>query len=86
MTMAARMNKYEPQEKLGEGTYGVVYKARNTATNEIVAIKQIHLDDEDEGVPGTAIREVAVLKDSEHPFIVKYFTILFFPYLKGPCF
>lgn len=42
------MDKYSKIEKLGEGTYGVVHKAKNKETNEIVALKRILLDDEDE--------------------------------------
>jgi len=55
---------------LGEGTYGKVYKARNLRTGEIVAMKQMKLDAEEEGVPSTAIREIAVLKGLSHPNVV----------------
>ena len=48
---------------MGEGTYGVVYKALNTLTGEIVAIKKIRLEKEDDGVPSTAIREISLLKN-----------------------
>lgn len=58
-------------EKLGEGTYGVVYKAKNTETDEIVAIKKIRLEKEDDGVPSTAIREISLLKNLKHPNIVE---------------
>jgi serine/threonine protein kinase len=58
-------------EKLGEGTYGVVYKAKNTETGEIVAIKKIRLEKEDDGVPSTAIREISLLKNLKHPNIVE---------------
>merc|ERR1711879_299752 len=40
-----------------------VYKARERSTGDFLALKKIRLDDEDEGVPGTAIREVALLKE-----------------------
>ena len=40
-------------EKIGEGTYGVVFKGRNKKTNEIVAMKKIRLESEEEGVPST---------------------------------
>jgi len=58
-------------EKVGEGTYGVVYKAQDRETSEIVAMKKIRLEQEDEGVPSTAIREVSVLRELNHPNIVK---------------
>jgi cyclin-dependent kinase len=50
-------------EKLGEGTYGVVYKAKDIETSEIYALKEIRLESEDEGIPSTAIREIALLKE-----------------------
>lgn len=64
---------YELLEKtpLGEGTYGKVYKARSTRTGESVAMKQMKLDAQEEGVPSTAIREIALLKELSHPNVVK---------------
>jgi cyclin-dependent kinase len=53
------------------GTYGVVYKARDTGTNQIVALKKIRLEAEDEGVPSTAIREISLLKELNDDNIVK---------------
>jgi len=64
--------KYEKIEKLGEGTYGVVYKARDKTTNKFLALKRIRLETEEEGVPSTAIREISLLKElSRHPNIVR---------------
>lgn len=57
-------------EKIGEGTYGVVYKGRNKKTGQIVAMKKIRLESEDEGVPSTAIREISLLKELRHENIV----------------
>lgn len=62
---------YEKIEKIGEGTYGVVYKARSKKTGQFVAMKKIRLESEDEGVPSTAIREISLLKELQHPNIVK---------------
>jgi serine/threonine protein kinase len=46
---------------LGQGTYGIVWKARDRQTGEIVALKKIRLDGTDEGIPSTAIREISLL-------------------------
>ncbi|KAJ3329130.1 Cyclin-dependent kinase catalytic subunit [Gonapodya sp. JEL0774] len=56
-------DSYEKLEKIGEGTYGVVWKARSKDTNKIVAMKKIRLETEDEGVPSTAIREISLLQE-----------------------
>ncbi|XP_051967661.1 cyclin-dependent kinase 2 isoform X2 [Xyrauchen texanus] len=65
------MESFQKVEKIGEGTYGVVYKAKNKITGETVALKKIRLDTETEGVPSTAIREISLLKELNHPNIVK---------------
>ena len=65
------MEKYQKIEKIGEGTYGVVYKAKNRLTGEFVALKKIRLEAEDEGIPSTAIREISILKELQHPNIVR---------------
>lgn len=65
------MDRYQKVAKVGEGTYGVVYKARDRNTGDTVALKRIRLDAEDEGIPSTAIREIALLKELQHPNIVR---------------
>lgn len=70
--MVTLLVQYEKVEKIGEGTYGVVYKARDKVTNETIALKKIRLEQEDEGVPSTAIREISLLKEMQHSNIVKY--------------
>jgi cyclin-dependent kinase 2 len=67
----SKTEKYEKIDKIGEGTYGVVYKARDTQSKELVALKKIKLENEDEGVPSTALREISILKELQpHPNIV----------------
>jgi serine/threonine protein kinase len=63
------MQKYEKLEKIGEGTYGTVFKGKNRDTLEIVALKRVRLDEDDEGVPSSALREICLLKVSNlrHP-------------------
>ena len=40
-------------------------------SNEIVALKKIRLEAEDEGVPSTAIREISLLKELKDDNVVK---------------
>jgi cyclin-dependent kinase len=70
------MERYQKLEKIGEGTYGVVYKAKDRITNEIVALKKIRLEAEDEGIPSTAIREISLLKELQHPNIVRLYDVV----------
>ena len=58
------------------GTYGVVYKGKHKKTGEIVAMKKIRLESDDEGIPSTAIREISLLKELPHPNIVKLMDVL----------
>jgi serine/threonine protein kinase len=65
--------RYEKQEQLGEGTYGVVYRALDTFTQQIVAVKRLKMEpyEHDDGIPATAIREFSVLKRMKHRHIVR---------------
>ncbi|XP_022084244.1 cyclin-dependent kinase 2-like [Acanthaster planci] len=65
------MDNFQKIEKIGEGTYGVVYKARDRESGKMVALKKIRLDTESEGVPSTAIREIALLKELDHTNVVR---------------
>ena len=81
------VRRFKVIEKIGEGTYGVVYRARDMAHPPLspaptgsrgqrhdegeVALKKMRLDAHDEGVPVTTLREVALLKDLRHENIVR---------------
>ncbi|KAK0584168.1 hypothetical protein LWI29_008589 [Acer saccharum] len=56
------MEKYEKLEKVGEGTYGKVYKAKDRASGKLVALKKTRLEMDEEGIPPTALREVSLLQ------------------------
>ena len=74
--MNIKKEKYEKIEKIGEGTYGVVYKAIDNKTNEFVALKKIRLVAEEEGIPSTAIREISLLKELVHVNIVRLIDVM----------
>ena len=54
----------------------MVYKARDVATNQVVAMKKIRLEAEDEGVPSTAIREISLLKELKDENVVRCVLLL----------
>ena len=78
------MRRFQVLKKIGEGTYGVVFRARDSSMplvsphagagvydEGLVALKKMRLDAHDEGVPVTTLREVALLKDLRHDNIVR---------------
>mmetsp|Transcript_17689 Transcript_17689/g.17024 ORF Transcript_17689/g.17024 Transcript_17689/m.17024 type:complete len:302 (-) Transcript_17689:402-1307(-) len=70
------MERYQKLEKIGEGTYGIVYKAKDRVSETIIALKRIRLEAEDEGIPSTAIREISLLKELRHPNIVRLYDVV----------
>lgn len=56
--------------QIGEGTYGQVYKARDYNTSDFVALKKVRLENEKEGFPITAVREIKILRQLNHKNIV----------------
>lgn len=60
---------YIKLEQLGEGSYATVYKGYSNLTNQVVALKEIRLQEE-EGAPFTAIREASLLKELKHSNII----------------
>lgn len=72
-----KLEAFQKLEKIGEGTYGVVYKARNKTTGQLVALKKIRLECDDEGCPSTAVREISLLKELKmNPFIVQLLDVI----------
>ena len=56
--------------RIEEGTYGVVYRARDKKTEEIVALKRLKMEREKEGFPITSLREINTLLISQHVNVV----------------
>ncbi|XP_023011715.1 cyclin-dependent kinase-like 1 isoform X1 [Leptinotarsa decemlineata] len=69
-TPSKNMERYEKISKLGEGSYGIVYKCRNRDTGEIVAIKKFAESEEDPLIRKIALREIRLLKNLKHPNLV----------------
>ncbi|XP_070185640.1 cyclin-dependent kinase 14-like isoform X2 [Littorina saxatilis] len=70
-----RADSYHKLEQLGEGSYATVYKGYSSLTNQIIALKEIRLQEE-EGAPFTAIREASLLKGLRHANIVTLHDII----------
>lgn len=58
----SQMNKFEKLGKIGEGSYGVVFKCRNKENGQIVAIKKFVESEDDPMIRKIAMREVGMLK------------------------
>ncbi|XP_050375158.1 cyclin-dependent kinase G-2 [Argentina anserina] len=64
------VDEFERLNKIDEGTYGVVYRAQDKITGEIVALKKVKMEKEREGFPLTSLREINILLSFHHPSIV----------------
>jgi len=70
------VDMYKIVDKVGEGTYGEVYKATpppelNIEPGELLALKKVRLENEKEGFPITAVREIKILRQLKHKNIIK---------------
>lgn len=64
------VEEFECLNKIEEGAYGVVYRAKDKKSNEVVALKRLKMEKEREGFPITSIREVDTLLKSQHVNVV----------------
>ncbi|KAK2389319.1 cyclin-dependent kinase G-2 [Trifolium repens] len=64
------VDEFERLNKIDEGTYGVVFRAKDKKTGEIVALKKVKMEKEKEGFPLTSLREINILLSFHHPFVV----------------
>lgn len=66
-TGCVKFDDFRLEEKVGEGTFGVVHKAVHRRSGKMVALKKILTRPEQEGFPITALREIKLLKLVRHP-------------------
>ncbi|XP_013391928.1 cyclin-dependent kinase 12 isoform X3 [Lingula anatina] len=64
------VDMFDLVSQVGEGTYGQVYKAKDKITGAMVALKKVRLENEKEGFPITAVREIKILRQLNHENIV----------------
>jgi cell division cycle 2-like protein len=64
------VSEFETLNAIEEGSYGWVSRARETSSGEIVALKRLKMDNNNDGFPITALREIQTLKASRHRHIV----------------
>jgi cell division cycle 2-like protein len=62
--------EFEQVNKIDEGTYGVVFRARDKRSGKIYALKKVKMEKEREGFPQTALREANILLSMRHPNVV----------------
>lgn len=65
------LENYQKLEKTGEGSYGLVYKVLNKINNKILAIKKFRFNQNENGIPQSTLREIVILKNLNHPNIIK---------------
>uniref|UniRef100_A0A1I8B7Y7 cyclin-dependent kinase n=1 Tax=Meloidogyne hapla TaxID=6305 RepID=A0A1I8B7Y7_MELHA len=63
--------EFECLNKINEGTFGVVYRAKEKRTDKIVALKRLKMEKEHQGFPITSLREInMLLKCGNHPNVL----------------
>ncbi|XP_022434375.1 cyclin-dependent kinase 9 isoform X1 [Delphinapterus leucas] len=69
------VSKYEKLAKIGQGTFGEVFKAKHRKTGQKVALKKVLMENEKEGFPITALREIKILQLLKHENVVNLIEI-----------
>lgn len=64
------VDNYERLNHIEEGSYGLVSRAKDLATGEIVALKKLKIDNAPDGFPVTGLREIQTLQRARHVNVV----------------
>ncbi|XP_046661696.1 cyclin-dependent kinase 10 [Homalodisca vitripennis] len=65
------VSEFEKLNRIGEGTYGIVYRALDTKNDCVVALKKVRMEHEKDGLPVSGLREISVLLSCRHENIVQ---------------
>ena len=76
ITPSRSVYSFERLNSIEEGSYGVVFRAKDKQTGDIVALKKLKLDEEKQGFPITALREIKILKLFMHPHIIRLYDVI----------
>lgn len=75
LSSSKNVDDYEKINRIEEGSYGIVYRAKDKRTGRIVALKKLKLENEKDGFPVTALREIHTLKLVSHPNVVEVISV-----------
>ncbi|XP_034940280.1 cyclin-dependent kinase 4 [Chelonus insularis] len=78
---------YQELTLIGDGAYGTVYKAKDSSSGQVVALKKVRVPLTEDGLPTSTLREIAGLKQLErfeHPNIVRLLDVCQGNYLQVP--
>lgn len=73
-------DEFERMSTIGQGSYGVVYKVRRRSSADILALKRVKINFNvngfEDGIPSSSLREIAALKNLNHPNVLKLHEVI----------
>jgi len=64
------MQNFGILHRIGEGTFGEVFKAKSITTGKVVALKKIRIPNVEHGIPISLVREVKALQQIRNPHVI----------------
>ena len=71
------LRDYQKEQKLGEGTYSTSFRAKHIPTGEEVILKHIRMDQEEDGIPASSIRELSLLRHIHHANFIELRDVIY---------
>ncbi|KAG0677419.1 serine/threonine protein kinase, CMGC, CDC2/CDK sub [Pichia californica] len=76
-TGMSKLSDYYIYNQLGQGTFGIVTKAKQKSSNKLVALKQFIVKDKKDGFPITAFREITIMKKLKNKYILQIIDMIY---------